>query len=377
LFFVTETQNRKCVILIDGLNSPHGTEMLAVLVACSLRKLQWEVTIHTGHYSRNSSPWTDLLESHKIEVCHPGFWFLNRYHLPYRVTVRRFWNWCNKHSPHVIWSPTNDMLTCLALKKRPPHSHPFFVHDPNEAANCSHYPKLWLQICDRIDALSVHGERQRVGAIQIYKVNCPVEIVYPASKRPDHFTELGAVETTVRFGQFGRMFSMKGTLFAVAAFAQALLRGINAELHFFGDGPFRPATEELASSLGIQDRVFMHGSYVHTDLDHLVSLIDVGLMPSIYEGFGLVMLELMSRGRPVIASDVGSSREVLEKFDAGLVVQPADTASLAAAMVHLSSEPARLREMGRNAEIAWQEHFTPEAMTDRYLAFWRRHGARI
>ncbi len=375
--FVTAPRIRKCVILIDGLNSPHGTEMLAMLVASSLRKLAWEVTIHTGLYTRKRSAWAALLKAHGIKVHHPGFWFLNRFYLPYRVAVRRFWSWCKKHQPDVIWSPSNDMLTCLALKERPLSSAPFFVHDPSEAANCPNYPDLWYQVCNRISALSVHGEKQRVGAVTEYNLTCPVEVIYPASSRPVQFSGLGEVETKIRFGQFGRMFSMKGTLFAVAAFAQVLSRGIDAQLHFFGDGPFRAATQELASSLGIQDRVFMHGSYVHTDLDRLVSTIDVGIMPSIYEGFGLVMLELMSRGRPVIASDVGSSREVLEKLDAGLVVPRADTAALAEAMHIMATNPGRLREMGANAEAAWKIHFTPEAMTERYISFWKHHGANL
>jgi glycosyltransferase involved in cell wall biosynthesis len=369
--------NPSCAILIDGLNSPHGTEMLAMLVACSLRKLQWNVTIFTGHYSRNNSVWKEMLDEYEIPLRHPGFWFLNRCHLPYRVAVRQLWKWCKKKSPQVIWSPTNDMMTCLALETRPANSAPFFVHDPSEASNCPYYPALWYQVCNQVDALSVHGENQRLGALKHYQITKPVEVVYPGSLRPQRCSDLQMPEGVVRFGQFGRMFSCKGTLFAVAALAQVLARGVQAELHFFGDGPFRPATEELAASLGIQENVFMHGAYRHTDLDRLVSNIDVGLMPSVYEGFGLVMLELMSRGRSMIASDVGSSREVLERFNAGIVVPRADPTALADAMECYCKQPELIIRKAANAKIAWEELFTPEATTTRYIDFWRRHGASI
>lgn len=364
-------------MVIDGITSPHGTEMLAVLLAITLRQRGWRIVIHTGHFERRRSAWAALLRENQIKVYHPGFWRLTRFELPKRVATWRFWRWCRRFRPDVIWSPTNDVLTCLVLKQRPKDSAPFFVHDPSEASACPNYPKLWFEVCQRVDALSVHGERQLAGALQCYKIKKPVEVVYPSSMAPKKYLPLGDVEQVVRFGQFGRIFSVKGTLFAVAAFAHAMEKGLRAELHFFGDGPLRGATEELAGSLGIQASVFFHGPYLYTDLDRLVGMIDVGLMPSIYEGFGLVMLELMSRGRPVIATAVGSCREVLEQFDAGIVVPRADTTGLAAAMVDLGTKPARLREMANNARTTWEAHFTPEAMTDRYLEFWRRHGLVI
>lgn len=367
--------SKLCGILVDELNSPHGTEMLAVLLALMLKRKGWRVVIHTGHFSPRRSKWADLLAKSQIQVIHPGFRFLTRYNLPNKFAAWKFWHWCRKHKPDIIWSPSNDTLTCLALNTKPDISPPFFVHDPSEASpSCPHYQKKWFELCNKVTALSVHGDRQRVSALQYYRMKQPVEVVYPSSIVPQHFFPLGKVEEKIRFGQFGRIFSMKGSLFSVAAFSQVLSRGINAELHFFGDGPLRYATEELASSLGIASKVFFHGAYLWTNMDELVASIDVGLMPSTYEGFGLVMLELLSRGRPVIASDVGSSREVLEKFDAGLVVPRADTAGLASAMIELSTNPARLRVLASNARVAWETHFTPEAMVNRYLDFWSRYA---
>ena len=109
----------------------------------------------------------------------------------------------------------------------------------------------------------------------------------------------------------------------------------------------------------------------------MIPQIDVGLMPSIYEGFGLVMLELMSRGRPVISSDVGSSREVLEQLGGGVVVRRADTHELAAAMERFCVDRELGQRLGTAASRVWSECFTPDAMFDRYLAFWRSGGARI
>jgi glycosyltransferase involved in cell wall biosynthesis len=153
--------------------------------------------------------------------------------------------------------------------------------------------------------------------------------------------------------------------------------GYAAELHFFGDGPHAPLVKELVESLRLSEQVFFHGTYDWRDLDTIVEMIDVGLMPSIYEGFGLVMLELMSRGRPVIASDVGSSREVLEGLGGGWIVRRADTEDLAKRMADCCETPEVIVEVGNVARRVWQSHFTPDQMFDRHVAFWRSCGVMV
>ncbi|MGC4095650.1 MAG: glycosyltransferase family 4 protein [Nitrospira sp.] len=184
-------------------------------------------------------------------------------------------------------------------------------------------------------------------------------------------------QKTIRFGQLGRLGSMKGSIFAIGAFAQVINQGFDATYEFFGTGPMQDSTKELAKSLGVYDRVKFGNGYNWSDLDRIIAEIDVGVMPSIYEGFGLVMLELMSRSRPVIATDVGSSREVLSSLGGGWVVERADTTSLADAMINACRQQDSLTSMGKAARDIWVEHFTSEKMIERYLSFWKRNGAAI
>lgn len=170
---------------------------------------------------------------------------------------------------------------------------------------------------------------------------------------------------------------MKGIPFVIGAFAQVIEAGHDAELHFFGDGPEACSARELVDSLGLAARVSFHGGYQRQEMDDLVESIDVGLLSSIFEGFGLVMLELMSRGRPVIATDVGSSREVLEQLGGGWVVRRADTWDLARAMIHCCQHPHTVPETGRVARRVWENHFTPARLFDRLLQFWRDFGVPV
>jgi glycosyltransferase involved in cell wall biosynthesis len=217
----------------------------------------------------------------------------------------------------------------------------------------------------------VHGETQCKAAKEYYQLKVPISVVWPASIPPADPTPRDKGQPVLRFGQLGRLALQKGGEFSISAMAQLLKSGHQAELHFFGDGPDRSRLEELSKSLGLSAAVYFHGRYSWRDLDRVATQIDVALMPSIYEGFGLVVLEMMSRGRPVISSDVGSSREILEKLGGGWVVERADTESLWRAMAECCAKRQIVEEQGRRAVEVWQRHFTPEAMVERYLTFWR------
>jgi glycosyltransferase involved in cell wall biosynthesis len=364
-----------CLIVVDSLDAPHGTEMFSCIVAKELHERGWRVRFHTAHYDPKHSAWTGLVREMGALVWRPHFWFLTRYELPSVVSAWFFRGVCRRFAPDIIWSPTTDTLTTLCLlanvKMQGP---PFFVHDPNDASMCPHLPKKWPHVSGLATGMSVHGVRQMHGAEKAYGRTSPIEVVWPGSLPPSIKPVLPTFDRKpIRFGQFGRLYSMKGALFTVAAFAKCLQTTGGAELHFYGDGPQLGDVWELATSLGIADKVFFHGSYHHTKMDELMAEVDVGLMPSIYEGFGLVMLELMARGRPVISSDVGSSKEVLEAFDCGIVVPRADVDGLATAMISAVKDTERMRKMSVQARRVWLEHFTPSAFVDRLLGFWGKH----
>ncbi len=369
------SSTQRAYFLLDSLEFAHGTEMLAMILAGELKKIGWEVSVFTAEYTPSSSTWAEFLHQSSIPIYRPPVRILRRYLLPHRLIVSKLWRRAAHSPPTLVWSPTNDILTCVALHAKPENAVPFFVHDPSEAGPaCPHYQPLWFKVCNSVTALSVHGERQRQSAISYYKMERPVDVVRPSTFPPSRVHPLKLTGGRMRFGQFGRLATMKGSLFAVAALADCVNRGGDAELHFHGDGPMKAVTQELAFSLGLRDRVFFHGSYLPSQLDDLVNSIDVSIMPSTYEGFGLVMLELLSRGRAVIASDVGSSREILGDSRAGWVVPRANTTALADAMLYCCTHPEETLARANQGPELWKANYTPEKMAARYLNFWEQNG---
>lgn len=372
--------NPLMIVLINEMCMPHGTEMLAALVIDEARRRNWEVILFTAFFAPARSAWLKFLKDRKVKVYHPFFWRLTRYYLPHRIIMRWLQFVIKIRKPTLIWSPDNEITTCLALDKMDNKIIPFFVHDPNEASNkYPDYQKLWFKVCIKVTALSVHGTRQLESAKDYYLLNKPIEKIFPASFPPGRKIVYPCSQNgTIRFAHFGRLHTQKGLPFLLGAFSRLLmLYHKGAELHLFGDGPEKQSLKKIAINLNLEKKIIFHGGYEPKDLDNLIESIDVGIMSSLYEGFGLVMLELMSRGRPVISTDVGSSREVLEGLGGGWVIRRADTEALAQAMKFCCENPDMVKTKGIIAQKVWSENFKPEHMFERYVNFWKKWGANI
>jgi glycosyltransferase involved in cell wall biosynthesis len=164
----------------------------------------------------------------------------------------------------------------------------------------------------------------------------------------------------------GRMFPKKGFDVLLQAQAQGESKG---QLSLIGDGPEREGLGRLARSLGLNGEVRFRGQQDRARVLEEMAAADLVVIPSRQEPFGMVALEAMALGKPVVASRVGGLPEVLQGADA-LLVEPGDPTALAAAIetVHqrLLSDP----EFGaRNRELA--ARFSTKRMTDGYLEAYR------
>jgi phosphatidylinositol alpha-mannosyltransferase len=140
----------------------------------------------------------------------------------------------------------------------------------------------------------------------------------------------------------GRLDPRKGFPTAVSAFAR--LAADRPDLHFVvvGDGPDRDAVKSLAS--GLRERVVMLGPVPNRELAPVLAACDLYLGPSIGgESFGVVLVEAMAAGLPVVASAVPGYEEVVRDQVDGLLVPPRDAGSLAEAVARVLDD-GELRE---------------------------------
>lgn len=115
-----------------------------------------------------------------------------------------------------------------------------------------------------------------------------------------------------------------------------------------GDGPERQLLEDQSRSLGLEDRVRFLGQ--RRDIPRLLATCDLFVLPSLYEGMPLSVLEAMAAGKPVIATAIGGTDELVVHGTTGLLVPPRDAVALAEAIRVLLSDrllAARLCKAGR------------------------------
>jgi glycosyltransferase involved in cell wall biosynthesis len=186
--------------------------------------------------------------------------------------------------------------------------------------------------------------------------------------------ELNLPPDAILPGMVCRLVEQKGVRYALTAFAQVLPHFPAAHLVIAGDGVQRKSLERQARTLGIANHVHFLGW--RRDADRVLAALDVLLMPSLWEGFGLVMLEAMAQRVPIIGSRVSSIPEVVQDGDNGRLVPPRDPAALAEALAELLGDTALRRHMGLMGEDRLETHFSAEVMIDKTLDLYREIARR-
>jgi len=151
-------------------------------------------------------------------------------------------------------------------------------------------------------------------------------------------------------GVVARLRSEKGHSFLFQAMKQVLKSVPNTKLVVVGDGPDRRALQSLGEALEIDRNIVWMGAKSHEETFQLYGMMDVVVVPSRFEGFGLAAAEAMAAGVPVVASDADGLREVIDDGITGYLVPFGDTSGMSSSIVGLLSDPliaARFGEAGK------------------------------
>lgn len=148
--------------------------------------------------------------------------------------------------------------------------------------------------------------------------------------------------------------------------AAALLPGANSGYRavIAGDGPARAGLEEMARARGVMDRVIFLG--FREDVADLLAAADLVVLPSLREGMSMSLLEAMAAGKPIIATSIGSNREVASQVEMALLVPPADPAALAEAIELAAKDPKRMAALAASARSLFEAHYTEDGMLNGY-----------
>jgi glycosyltransferase involved in cell wall biosynthesis len=144
---------------------------------------------------------------------------------------------------------------------------------------------------------------------------------------------------------------------------EAAADGPNAVFVLAGEGPERTRLEALADRYGVADRVRFLGH--RSDIPELLAVCDIFVLPSLYEGSSLAVLEAMAAHRAVISSAIGGTDELIEDGRSGLLVPPGNAGALAAAVQRLLGDGELRASLASRAHERVERDFTRDSMARR------------
>lgn len=225
--------------------------------------------------------------------------------------------------------------------------------------------------CRRSHLVAISGSTRRMVTAHTER---PVEVIpygVPLPETGD--TPIPTIEPRILF--VGRLVRRKGVDRLLEALSGLDDRAWRLEV--VGFGPERESLEDLAIRLGIADRVEFRGRISDEELVDAYRRADCFVLPatederSDTEGLGVVLLEAMSHGVPVIATRRGGILDIVEDGETGVLVED-EVAALRRGVKRLLDAPERARGMGRKGRARVREHFDWDAILDRLDSVYAR-----
>ena len=171
-----------------------------------------------------------------------------------------------------------------------------------------------------------------------------------------------------------KLMEQKGHRVLLDALPGVVERHPDLQVALAGEGPLRDEIARQAAALGLAARVHFVGN--RSDVADLLAASDLFLLPSLWEGLPMALLEAMASRLPVIATAVSGSRDVVVNDESGLLVPPGDAAALSVAMAELLADPARAARLAEGARTRVEESFSARTQARRHVALYRRRANR-
>lgn len=193
-------------------------------------------------------------------------------------------------------------------------------------------------------------------------------------RRPDDpdaaLRKLGITLGVPVVGVVARLHLVKGHRFFLEAAADVLTQRPDTRFLVIGDGPCLPALKGQARRLGIEEKVIFTGFV--DDVRPVMAGLDLLVISSLWEGFGLSAVEAMALEVPVVATEVGGLPEVVKHGETGLLAPPANASALAKGIIWMLEHPEATSEMVKKGKANVLEKFSAQAMARRTVELYRK-----
>ena len=300
--------------------------------------------------------------------------------------------------PHLVHVHNSSMASpfIFGLLKNIPtaitlHDHTSFDPTrPQDVPTLSHYKEVLANffVTDK-KSLRYYGEKIRYFWFRYFYKNVDVAIACSATyvemaKESKLFKKVVLIHNGIPLLPFspitrsktllflGRVDKIKGVDVLLQAMPEIIRRVPKAQLIIVGDGNFKNDCKKMALVLNIDAHVHFLGQKNHKEASYFLQQTTITVVPSIWpEPFGLVVVEAMATGRPVIASRVGGIPEIVEDHKTGLLISPSDPGELAAAAIALLGDSKLCSMFARNGRLRVEAEFSSSLYIQKTLALYQ------
>ncbi|MBM9605725.1 glycosyltransferase [Desulfopila inferna] len=259
-----------------------------------------------------------------------------------------------------------------AFGRMPPLVHTFHF------GNYPHLPRKYMFIerlmsfyAKKLVAVSDH---QRRAIIHYHKVReSKIETIWNGVENPEpanrllkdkYREEFSLSKENVVIGCVAVLSRQKGLTYLLAAAKNILDQYPQTCFLIVGGGPLEEDLQKEADSLGIGESVIFTGW--RDDAWQILTLFDIFILPSLWEGLPVVLVEAMAAGKPVVVTNVGDNAKLMGQNERGLLIEPRDVRAIETGLKEFLDNPGRGRQLAEEARRFYLSHLTEEKMINKY-----------
>jgi glycosyltransferase involved in cell wall biosynthesis len=277
-------------------------------------------------------------------------------------------------SPHVVhvhgWGCGEDPPGALAWLRTRPYALVYTEHNSPDPLVQPPFVRAPVENADVVIAVSKAGKS---GLETVGRTSRPIRVIpygvdpLPGAGRPPGSATDDFVVTCV-----ARLAQQKGHRDLIAAMARLRQTVPNARLLLAGTGPLEHELLAESERLGLCEHVSFLGLIERADLADLFARTDVVVLPSYWEGLPVALVEALSAGKPIIASNAGGNPELVRNGENGLIVPIGDPDALAGALLLLAADPSERQRMGAAAAERYRRgDFDPASIAQQHIEVYR------
>ena len=308
---------------------------------------------------------------------------------PWFSATRRILPLIKKHKPDLIQSWLYDATITSRLVNLIHGKIPLItsLHSPDyapktiKAGNWSPYKVEILRLIDKLTARATKPRfvacshsvaksyKKRLGIASsdikvIHNFVAPQNLWCEPGMPTEIRQSLNIPEDAFIYTEVGRLDPPKGQYYLLKAFQKVLLKVPQAYLILIGTGLSENDYKQLAKSLNIEHRVHFTGRI--KNVGAYLEMSDVFVFPTLFEGFGIALVEAMAKGMPCIASRIDALEEIIDDDVSGLFVEPRSESQLTETMIRLYKNPELRKKLGQEASKKVKSQFIADVLIPKW-----------